>query len=220
MRRREKPTAPRGRLAARLSGPTRSRARGAGSFFVVVRGPLGIGKTTVAQTLAKALRGRWISVDEILEEFQLEEWKDGYISEASFLRTNEFVERQALPWLEAGTPVVVDGNFYWPSQVDDLTGRLPYPSRVFTLKGPVELCIARDAGRKLSYGEEGARAVFAKSTSFRRGISLDASRPLREIVAQIRSRLPTRKLAVVARPTSSTARGRRPRGSGSRRSRS
>jgi thymidylate kinase len=182
------------------------------SFFVVIRGPLGIGKTTVAQSLAKAIGGRWISVDQILEEFHLEEWKDGYISEASFLRTNDVVERQALRWLEAGTPVVVDGNFYWPSQVDDLTGRLPYPSRVFTLQGPVELCIARDAGRKLSSGEEGARAVFAKSTSFRRGIPLDATRPRREIVAEIRSHLPTRRGAGVVPSTSSPARGRRPRG--------
>jgi tRNA uridine 5-carbamoylmethylation protein Kti12 len=178
----------------------------------VVRGPLGIGKTTVAKRLARSLRGRYISVDAILEEFDLEEWSEGYISEASFLRTNPFVVERATPHLANGTPVVVDGNFYWESQVSDLCGRIPYPSTVFTLKGSLELCIFRDAHRKRSFGEDSARDVYAKVVSFECGIPVDATRPLPAIVEELRSRLTGRAGARPRRATPSAARARRSRG--------
>ena len=186
--------------------------------LIVVRGPLGIGKTTVAKRLARSLAGRYVSVDAILEEFDLEEWSEGYISEGSFLRTNAFVVERALPILSSGVPVVVDGNFYWETQVSDLCGRIPYPSFVFTLQAPVELCIFRDAHRTRSFGEEAARAVFAKVVSFEAGIPVDATRPLLAIVEDIRSRLPGTARGRPRRTTSSAVRARRSRGRATRRS--
>ncbi|MGI0151506.1 MAG: hypothetical protein ACREC5_06190, partial [Thermoplasmata archaeon] len=61
---------------------------------------------------------------------------------------------------------------------------------VFTLQVPVDICIARDGGRSPSHGSEAAREVHAKVAGLSRGISVDATRPVVEIVSEIRARLP------------------------------
>ncbi|MCI4325004.1 MAG: ATP-binding protein [Thermoplasmata archaeon] len=172
----------------------------------MIRGPLGIGKTTVAQRLAASLRGAWISVDAILEEHDLEQWEDGYISEQSFLRSNAFVVGRAAGWLAKGPPVVVDGNFYWKSQVEDLVRRLPVPTFVFTLQAPLAVCLERDAHRERPFGEQSTRDVYRKVTSFECGIPVDATRPLRTIVADLSAQLRANAT------TSRAVRARRSRG--------
>jgi len=72
-------------------------------------------------------------------------------------------------------PVVVDGNFYWRTAVDDLIAQLPYPHLVLTLKVPFSVCVARDAGRANPLGEENVRMVFDKAMSFDYGLQLDAT---------------------------------------------
>jgi hypothetical protein len=168
--------------------------RGTG-FYVVLRGPLGVGKTTVSTALSEALHGRRISIDAILEEHDLEEWDDDHITEASFLRVNDIVIAEALPRIDRGIPVVFDGNFYYRSQIDDLVGRLDFPHAAFTLKAPLSVCIARDLLRPVSYGEKGARQVFAKVSAVEYGIDVDACKPVSEVVSEISQRL--RELAPI-----------------------
>ena len=122
------------------------------SFYVIVRGPLGAGKTTVARALAHALRGEAVAIDPILERW---EWVGG--SESLFLRANRVAVGRSLPILSRGVPMVLDGNFYWRSVIEDLQERLSFPHSVFTLKVPLTVCVARDKGRELSYGEESTR---------------------------------------------------------------
>jgi hypothetical protein len=131
-----------------------------------------------------------VAIDRILEEHALDEWEGGFISEASFLRANDFALSEARRSLQLELSVVFDGNFYWRSVVEDLGRRLDRPLHVFTLTLPVETCIARDRERGLPHGEEAARQVYAKSTEFEFGVAVDASRPVAEIVAAMRSRLP------------------------------
>jgi thymidylate kinase len=159
------------------------------SFFAVVRGPLGAGKTTVARSLATSLGGAYVSIDALLERH---DWDGG--SETLFLRTNEDAAREALPSLERRSPVVFDGNFYWPSAIDDLARRLPYPHAVYALRVPLDICVERDRARPLSYGEEATREVFAKVRPFYREVLVDGTRTCEEIVAAIRRDLAQRGL--------------------------
>jgi thymidylate kinase len=85
----------------------------------------------------------------------------------------------------------VDGNFYWTSALDDLVGRRPFPSAVFPLKVPFEVCIERDRRRPLSYGEKATREVFEKVARADRGIPIDGTRRIGVIVREIRSHLPS-----------------------------
>jgi predicted kinase len=87
--------------------------------------------------------------------------------------------------LETGTPVVLDGNFYWKSQIKDLEKRLHHRHFVFTLRAPLSVCIERDAGREAPHGSPAAREVYAKSTKFDYGVEVDATQPLDRIVREI-----------------------------------
>jgi predicted kinase len=155
------------------------------SFFLIVRGPLGAGKTTIARALAQDLGAEVVSIDEILE---LQEWDGG--SEALFLAANVVAADRARALLVRGVAVVVDGNFYWERAIQDLEGRLPFPHEVFTLKVPLEVCIERDRLRSPSYGEEAAREVFEKVAQVECGVPIDGTRGIADIVQDVRSRLP------------------------------
>ncbi len=145
------------------------------SFYLLIRGPLGVGKTTVARRVAATLGAEYLSIDALLQEAGPEEWEGGYISEGSFLRANEIAADRARAALDRGVPVVLDGNFYWRRQVEDLTHRLPFPHAVFTLHAPLEVCIERDRGRPEPHGPDAARDVYAKVTEFPWGTPIDAT---------------------------------------------
>lgn len=159
------------------------------SFYVVIRGPLGVGKSTISERLAREIGAEYISIDRILDAQGL--WEAGHLSE--FLRANEFAAERAESFLEQGRSVIFDGNFYWKSQIEDLLGRLDYPHYVFTLKAPLRECIRRDSRRATPHGRKAAEEVYAKSTRFDYGIGVDARAPVETVVLEIVARLsPTR----------------------------
>jgi len=161
------------------------------TYFVIVRGPLGAGKTTISQLLAKAIPALHIDIDRILEKEVPEEWVDDSISERSFIRANEVAVERAWSFLANATPVIFDQNFYYLSTLEDLIGRLKYPYRVFTLDVPLEVCIERDLGREISYGRKSAEDVYRKSTGLEYGIRVDANRPVESVVEEILDHLPS-----------------------------
>ncbi|MFH1649822.1 MAG: AAA family ATPase [Candidatus Woesearchaeota archaeon] len=156
------------------------------AFYVVIRGPLGCGKSTIAKMLASELGAKYFEVDRVLDEQGLTKDKEeGYVSQRSFKKVNEIIASDATSALELGATVVFDGNFYWKSQIEDLIERLDYPHFVFTLVAPLELCIERDKNRNKTHGEDAARAVYAKSTQFQYGIPIDVDKHLAECVSEI-----------------------------------
>jgi predicted kinase len=160
------------------------------SLYLILRGPLGVGKSTVAARVAKEIGAEHIPIDLILDEHGLEEWEGGYISQKSFLRATAIAAEQARKILEKGTSVIFDGNFYWKSQIEDLLIRLDYRHYVFTLKAPLRVCIERDSQRDRPHGDIAARDVFAKSTELEYGIGVDATRPIEVVVRDVISHLP------------------------------
>ncbi|MGA7860989.1 MAG: ATP-binding protein [Thermoplasmata archaeon] len=159
------------------------------SYYVLIRGPLGSGKSTVSERLAKILRAEYVSIDRILDESNLEEWEGGYISERSFLRANELASRTAKDFLTRGTPVIFDGNFYWKPQIADLIDRLNFPHHIFTLKAPLEVCVERDGHRHPPHGRTATERVYAKSTEFEAGLGIDAAQSVDRVVSAIVARL-------------------------------
>ncbi len=161
------------------------------SFYVIIRGPLGSGKSTIAQHIAKRIKAEYVAIDRVLDEFNLTKDKEkGYISQKSFIAANEIIAPEARKKLQRGIPVVFDGNFYWKSQIDDLVERLPFPCLIFTLKAPLNVCINRDRQRGKTHGEDAVRAVYKKSTEFEYGTLIDANRPLKDCIKEIISYLP------------------------------
>lgn len=161
------------------------------SYYLIIRGPLGCGKSTISERFSKELGAKHFAVDRVLDDHHLTDDKeDGYISQASFKKANEIIAPEAEQLLKSGAPVIFDGNFYWQSQIEDLINRLDYPHEVFTLTAPVEVCIQRDADREKTHGIDAAGAVYDKSTSFAYGIPIDATGSIEETMGQIKKHLP------------------------------
>src|SRR3989304_3654174 len=112
-------------------------------MLIIIRGPLGVGKTTIAQALAKKLKGIYFSIDATLEELGLDHGEeDGGIPLKNFIAANNHVIPLIKKSLSRGAPAVVDGNFYRKEQLEHLTKQ--FPSIVFTLMAKLETCIVRD----------------------------------------------------------------------------
>ena len=163
------------------------------SYYIIIRGPLGCGKSTICKELSKRLDAKVFSVDKVLKEKDLEnDWEVGYISQKNFKKANRIMMPDAKKCLEKGKIIIFDGNFYWKSQIEDLTSSLKYPQYVFTLKVPITTCIERDKNRHKPHGEDAAKAVFLKSTEFDHGIVIDVNKSLKDCVDEILSHLPKR----------------------------
>lgn len=160
-------------------------------FYIIIRGPLGCGKSTISERLSKILNAKYFAVDRILDEHNLtKERERGYISQKSFIKANEIISPEARKFLDKGNRVIFDGNFYWKSQIEDLIKRLDYPHYIFTLKAPLDVCIKRDSKRDKIHGKEAAEAVYKKSTEFESGIIIDVDKSLKECISKILSYLP------------------------------
>jgi tRNA uridine 5-carbamoylmethylation protein Kti12 len=156
---------------------------------VILRGPLGVGKTTIARRLARSLDASYISVDRVLDRHDLIEFERNSITLGSFLAANRVIASRYLDRSRRRRWVVVDGNFYWMGQIRDLRRRVRAPSRVFTLEAPVEVCIERDRRRARSYGVVATRRVFELTNRVHVGEAIDATAPPSRIVRTILARL-------------------------------
>ncbi len=140
--------------------------------YIIIRGPLGIGKSTIAKRLAKSLGGKYFSIDKILEDLELNEVDEtlGCISPESFIKANEAVIPKAKKILKSGKIIVFDGNFYHKEQLEHLRKNLSdYRGYIFTLQAPLEVCIERDSKRKDGFGKGAAKAVYNLTTRFDAG---------------------------------------------------
>jgi predicted kinase len=161
------------------------------SYFVIIRGALGCGKSTIAERLSKKLNAKHISIDKVLAENDLEgDREEGYISQRNFKKANEIVLPEVEEALDSGKSVIFDGNFYWKSQIADLIEKVGCDGYVFTLEAPLEVCIERDSKRNKPHGEGAARAVYKKSTEFEYGISVDVTQDVEKVISDIMENLP------------------------------
>jgi len=154
------------------------------NYYVIIRGPLGVGKTTISKALAEQIGGAVVSIDEIADKW----WDGGSVQ--LYLRANRVAAERARKALSRGVPVVIDGCFYWKTPIRDLERRLAHPHVVITLWAPLSVCILRDSGRKVVHGAEAAGQVYRKVNRFDYGVLVDATRSVRTTVQEIRSRLP------------------------------
>lgn len=125
--------------------------------LIIIRGPLGVGKTTIAKKLAEQLHARYFSIDETLRDHGLD--KEENIPFANFLHANELL----LPAIQESLktqPVIVDGNFYYPEQIAYFQSRFPESLKIFTLEAPLNTCIERDANRDRSYGRGAVEYLY------------------------------------------------------------
>jgi adenylate kinase family enzyme len=146
------------------------------SYFIIIRGPLGVGKTTIAKELTERLNAYYVSIDKILHDNKLDKIKGEGISLKNFIKANELAIPKIKDNLSRGKSVVIDGCFYRKEQIEHFIDNLPPPHYVFTLKASVEVCIERDKGRDRVYGEGAAVAVHSLVSKFDYGEIIDTDK--------------------------------------------
>jgi len=165
------------------------------SYFIIIRGPLGCGKSTIAEKLADILNAEYIRMDEVLE-------KNGWdkvppdapcIPAENFIKANDIVLPKVKDLLVKGKIVIFDACFYHKEVIEHLINNLPFNHYVFTLKAPLELCIKRDKNRDKIHGEDAASAVHKLVSQFYYGINIDVSNSLEDSIKDILSHLPDPK---------------------------
>jgi len=159
-------------------------------MYIIIRGPLGIGKSTIAKELAKKLKAKYISIDEVLKKHDLDviDKKEGCILAKNFIKGNNIILAKIKEKLKEKV-VILDGCFYHKEQIEHLKKNLK-PIFIFTLKAPLKVCIERDTNRKKSYGKDAAKAVFDLVSRFDYGYIIDTeNKDIDETVKEIVSYL-------------------------------
>jgi len=136
--------------------------------LIVIRGPLGVGKSTVSKLLEEKLGANYLSLDKILEDNDLEA-EDGIPLE-NFLKANELILELVN---KSEKSYIIDGCFYYQEQIDDLKQKFEDDIIIFSLTSSVEKCILRDSKRAKVFGEDSARYVHMITTKIKEGIEID-----------------------------------------------
>jgi tRNA uridine 5-carbamoylmethylation protein Kti12 len=156
--------------------------------YIIIRGPLGIGKSTIARKLTKILSGEYISIDEVLEKNNLDKVDKGEnkILLKNFIEGNNIIIPKIKEHLKKGKVVIIDGCFYHKEQIDHFIKTLKSKYFVFTLKASLDTCIIRDKEREKSYGEGAATVVFNMVSKFDYGNVVETeNKSIKETVNEI-----------------------------------
>ncbi|MEK6910941.1 MAG: AAA family ATPase [Nanoarchaeota archaeon] len=162
------------------------------SYYIIIRGPLGIGKTTISKLLSKQLKAKYFSMDKILSDNNLDKrGKEPCIPVRNFIKANNIILPEIKKALKNKKIVILDGCFYHKEQISHLEKSLKFKQIVFDLKAPVEVCINRDSKRSKVYGQGAAHAVYNLVSRFNYGIVIDTNRKNKnQVVKEILNRLP------------------------------
>ncbi|MBU3912790.1 MAG: GrpB family protein [Nanoarchaeota archaeon] len=145
------------------------------SYYIIIRGPLGIGKSTISKELAEELNAKYVSMDKILEENNLEKVskRQGCIPARNFIKADNIILPKLKKALSSGKIVILDGCFYHKEQIEHLNKSLKFMHYAFNLKAPLSVCIDRDRKRPVIYGKDAAKAVYSLVSKFEYGVNLN-----------------------------------------------
>ena len=165
-------------------------------YFIILRGALGCGKTTIAKELKRKLAenqqdAEIIHIDDVLKQHKLDVVSEelGCIPPENFVKAQDIILPQVKNALKQGKIVIFDACFYHKEAIEHLTSSLPFPNYIFTLKAPIDVCISRDKNRSHTYGEGAAHAVYNLVNRFDYGVNIDISGTVEEAVEEITSSL-------------------------------
>lgn len=138
--------------------------------LIIIRGPLGVGKSTVSKLLAKNLNVEYVSLDKVMEDNDLV--GDDGIPLENYLKSNEIIFKLASG---SKNSFIIDGCFYYQEQIDDLKKKFENSVTIFTLTSSVETCIERDSKREEVSGVDSAKFVHMITTKIKAGHEIDNS---------------------------------------------
>lgn len=155
-------------------------------FFVIIRGPAGVGKSSIARELEKELKANYISFDEVMSKHHLDTIEGDGISTENFIKANDLVLEGAKKNLKKGNIVIFDGCFYREDQLKHLLENLPFKNYIFTLKAPMKICFKRNTSRSRIMSEQAIKEVHSLVSKKDFGKIIDTTgKSKKEVVKEI-----------------------------------
>lgn len=155
-------------------------------YYVIIRGPAGVGKTAIAKRLAKALGAHYVSYDKILRENKLDTVEGDGISSKNFIKANKIM----LPIIKQKEVAVLDGCFYRKKQIDHLLSKLKKKVYVFTLTADIVECLKRNRKRKNPMTKKAIIEVYNLVSRLNKGIEIETTgKNIEEVIKVIKSRI-------------------------------
>ena len=143
------------------------------SYFILLRGPAGVGKTTVSKLLAEKLKAKVVHFDNVMRSLGLD-----YVPGDRWIPLEKFLQADARKLsayneqLQKGTPLIIEGNFYHQEHIADVIAHLHVPYYLFTLKADLQECMNRDQQRSEALGEQAITQVFRLVAAFEYGTAI------------------------------------------------
>lgn len=170
---------------------------------IIIRGPLGVGKTTISRILAERMGAKYISIDKLLADAKLDriDPKTRSIPLANFLAVQEDILPEMDSLLERQS-IVIDGNFYYREQIDFFARNFKFNLFVITLKAKLETCVDRDKKRasarvslngNISYGRKATEEIYALVSKFDEGFVVDTEGKARDFIVEMIQKSARRK---------------------------
>lgn len=125
-------------------------------YCIIVRGPAGVGKTTIAKELARNLNSDYFSFDEIMEINKLDTIVDDGIPSENFVKANKII----LDLIRNKERVILDGCFYRKEQIDHLLNNLKTKAHIFTLNADITKCSERNKTRINPLTDDDIKQVY------------------------------------------------------------
>ena len=140
------------------------------SYYVIIRGPAGSGKSTIAKKLAKGLDAFYLDFDKVLSGYKLDKIDGDGISTENFIKGNELILDDIRQRVKSDQTVIIDACFYRKGHLDHLVKSLPYKHFIFSLQSSLEECIQRNRKRKKGMADQDIIDVYNLVAKYKTGI--------------------------------------------------
>ena len=155
------------------------------NYYIILRGPAGIGKSTIVKLLSSKIKAEVFHIDNMLDRLNL-----GYKQGEKWVPLNNFLEVDKKIISEINKKIkhkkiIIEGNFYHKEHIKDLLKSINSKNYIFTLKASVKTCIERDSKRN-SIGKKNIKDVHKLVSKFDEGILINTdNKNKEEIVKEI-----------------------------------
>ncbi len=154
------------------------------SYYLILRGPPAVGKTSIANSLRSTLKGKTVHID--IDKLRMMPYRCGGSEEEKALANRNAIDL-CLNFVEAGYRVILDELFYQRELIDEIEQRVSYPHQKILFTCSLETCLRRNQGREYQLKNEQLERLYNQvmAVSLPQEIKISTERDLPTIVDDI-----------------------------------
>lgn len=153
-------------------------------IILIIRGPAGIGKTTISKLLTKKLEAKYYSYDKILQDNNIDKIVGNCIPLKNFIEANKIILKE-INSLNTQKFIILDGCFYHKDQLDHLKNNYEGEILVFDLKASLDTAIKRNVERGEKMPQNAVRDVYKLVSKTSTGIPIDTEGLTKEEIIEL-----------------------------------